>query len=199
MRRDLLVLVLVVSVIAAGSWGIYEITRPVERGFRGIVPPEGPQEAPDFTPMDHNGGSVSLRDFRKKVVVLTFLYNHCPDYCPLITSKFMDIAEDYGETLGNDVVFVAITTDPKRDTADRITEYRNAYGFDGYLLTGSNETVAEVWEDYFVYMEYVDLGRNEKESSDLLGLPGQYGVNHTTKILLIDGDGMIRVVHLSAF
>ncbi|HEX7593562.1 MAG TPA: SCO family protein, partial [Anaerolineae bacterium] len=43
--------------------------------------------APDPKLTDQTGSAVSLADFRGKVVVLTFLYTHCPDECPLIASK----------------------------------------------------------------------------------------------------------------
>ena len=36
----------------------------------------------DFTLTSHNGRSVSLSDFRGKIVVLVFGYTHCPDVCP---------------------------------------------------------------------------------------------------------------------
>lgn len=197
MRREALVLLVLAGVVVAGAWGIYELTTPEVREFRGILL-DSPQRAPDFTLMDHLGNSVSIRDFRGRTVVLTFLYTYCPDYCPLITAKFVAIEKTYHESLGDDVVFIAITTDPQRDTPERIREYSDAYGYEGYFLTGPSEELESVWEDYGVYVEYVELGESDADSANILGGVGEYGVNHTTKVLLIDKEGTVRVVHLGA-
>ncbi|MFQ5951351.1 MAG: SCO family protein [Candidatus Geothermarchaeales archaeon] len=153
--------------------------------------------APDFTLTDHLGNPISLGDFRGKTVVLTFLYTHCTTACPLITSKFVGIEKTYRESLGEDVIFIAVNVDPHRDTPERIGEYLEAYGFKGYFLTGSSEEVASVWEEYGVYVEYVEIGENETRSStNLLGGEGEYEVIHTVQVILIDKEGRMRVVHL---
>ena len=46
-----------------------------------------PYQAPDFTLRDSLGHTVSLSDYRGKAVLLTFIYDHCPDVCPLIVSS----------------------------------------------------------------------------------------------------------------
>ena len=46
--------------------------------------------------------------------MLCFIYTHCTDICPFISVK----VRDANQLLGADsskVVFVAVTTDPKRD------------------------------------------------------------------------------------
>src|SRR6266705_3576955 len=43
--------------------------------------------APDFHLKDQLGKPISLSQFKGKPVVLTFLYTHCPDVCPLTADK----------------------------------------------------------------------------------------------------------------
>src|SRR5439155_25348111 len=43
----------------------------------------GNQPAPNFQLTDQAGQKISLAQFKGKPVVLTFLYTHCPDICPL--------------------------------------------------------------------------------------------------------------------
>ena len=43
--------------------------------------------APDFRLTDQQGRAVSLSGLRGDVVLVTFLYVHCPDVCPLIASR----------------------------------------------------------------------------------------------------------------
>ena len=54
----------------------------------GVPPFDGPRivhpaVTPDFALRDQNGRFVRLSAQRGKVVVVTFLYTHCPDLCPL--------------------------------------------------------------------------------------------------------------------
>ena len=46
------------------------------------------REAPDFQLPDQHGEIIRLSDQRGKVVVLSFLYTHCRDVCPLTAAKF---------------------------------------------------------------------------------------------------------------
>src|SRR5215467_5160741 len=43
----------------------------------------GSTPAPNFQLEDQFGNATSLAQFKGKPVVLTFLYTHCPDVCPL--------------------------------------------------------------------------------------------------------------------
>ncbi|MBV9337340.1 MAG: SCO family protein [Solirubrobacterales bacterium] len=55
-------------------------------GFQGLViRPEKPE--PPLALRDYTGGRVNLRAFRGKAVLVTFVYTHCPDVCPLIVSN----------------------------------------------------------------------------------------------------------------
>ena len=48
-----------------------------------------PTAAPDFTLTDGiSGKPVTLSEQRGSVVVLSFLYTHCPDVCPLTAEEF---------------------------------------------------------------------------------------------------------------
>jgi len=87
--------------------------------------------APDFTLQDADGHGTSLRDLRGKVVVLYFIYASCPDVCPLLSEKIADIQQQINTTPMRDIVeFVAVTTDPERDTPDVLRGYGLAHGLD---------------------------------------------------------------------
>ena len=105
------------------------------------------KEAPDFTLMDADGRQVGLRDLRGKVVVLHFIYTNCPDVCPLHADRIAEIQVMVNQTpMREQVRFVTITTDPKRDTPDVMREYGAAHGLDPvnwtFLTSGPDRPAA---------------------------------------------------------
>lgn len=89
------------------------------------------REAPAFDLQDAEGRAVRLADLRGKVVVLHFIYASCPDICPLHAEKIAEIQAMVNRTPMKDQVrFVSITTDPKRDTAEVLRGYGPAHGLD---------------------------------------------------------------------
>ena len=87
--------------------------------------------APNFALRDAEGRTISLSDLRGKVVVLWFIYASCPDVCPLHSQRIAEIQEMVNQTPMRELVrFIAITTDPKRDTARVLQEYGPARGLD---------------------------------------------------------------------
>ena len=105
------------------------------------------QPAPDFTLRDAGGTEVRLADFRGKVVVLWFVYSRCPDVCPLHSEALASVQERVNRTPMRDAVrFIAITTDPERDTPDVLSQYGPAHGLDPVnwgMLTSGLEKASE--------------------------------------------------------
>ena len=58
------------------------------------LPTIGP--APDFALTSQDGAPVALRDFRGKVVAVTFIYTSCTDVCPLLTEKMAQVQDELG-------------------------------------------------------------------------------------------------------
>jgi protein SCO1/2 len=87
--------------------------------------------APEFALIDADGRAVRLLDFRGKVVVLNFVYTSCPNECPLHAEKIARIQSLINQTpMRARVAFVTITTDPKRDHGQVLSEYGQAHGLD---------------------------------------------------------------------
>jgi len=119
--------------------------------------------APDFALLDADGHATSLKDLRGKVVVLYFIYASCPDVCPLLSEKIADIQQQINTTPMRDIVeFVAVTTDPERDTPDVLRGYGPAHGLDPanwrFLTSGVDHPTAtrELAEAYG--LEFTPMG-----------------------------------------
>jgi len=89
------------------------------------------KEAPQFALQDADGRSVSLNEFRGKVVVLHFIYTHCPDVCPLHLDRIAEIQAMVNQSpMKDQVQFITITTDPSRDRHGVLTDYGRVHGAD---------------------------------------------------------------------
>ena len=89
------------------------------------------QPAPGFTLENAEGQTVSLSDFRDRVVILNFIYTNCGDVCPLHSVVIAQLQSMINKTPMRDrVAFISITTDPKNDRGAVMTEYGTSHGLD---------------------------------------------------------------------
>jgi len=171
----LAILVVVIVTVIQNNKGMFSGTATA--GSSGLQGSDlGGTKAPNFTLTDQNGKQVSLSQFKGRPVVLTFLYTHCPDQCPLTAERLHASMI----SLGNDaakVGAVAVSTDPKGDTlqaAQKFTLQHNMQDYWHYLI-GTQDTLTPIWTAYNVYAQ----GQ-------------QQSVDHTLAIYLIDKQGHER-------
>src|SRR5439155_13036814 len=133
-----------------------------------------PKPAPDFALRDQNGELVRMSDQRGKVVLLTFLYTHCPDVCPLIAENLNQTLRTLGPARGK-VRVIAVSVDPKGDTAKSVRHFVRTHDLlpQFHYLTGTPTQLAAVWKSYgiFVNPEHLDA------------------VDHTAYTALVDASG----------
>ena len=109
-----------------------------------------------------------------------FGYTFCPDACPTALNS-MGVALD---RLGADAATlqpVFITVDPKRDTREVLAEYLKSFDPHIVALTGTEEQVAALVNEYRVQVQ-------PRSGSD-------YIVNHSSFYYLINPEGkFVRVI-----
>jgi protein SCO1/2 len=161
---------LVVAGIAVAALLLRGGSAPVE--LRGTAV-QGEQRAPAFRLADQDGRPVALGG-GNGVTLVTFLYVHCPDVCPLIASRLNAALP----RLGTGARVLAVSVDPKGDTAAAVRAYVGARhlrpGF--HYLRGTRAELAPVWKGYYV-------GQQDA--------PGT--VLHSAMTVLVDADGRERV------
>jgi len=113
-----------------------------------------PWAASDFTLTDQHGAPFHMADTRGKVVIMTYIYTHCTDFCPFVALKLKEAGKLLGADAGK-FVLVAVTTDPARDTPQLCAAYSKAISmFDSWhFVTGPFAKVQSVWKNYFVGVE----------------------------------------------
>src|SRR4051812_43139457 len=87
---------------------------PLAAATDDALPALGP--APAFGLMSQDMKPVNSSGLRGKVLAVTFLYTACPDICPTLTQKLLEVQEALTPEFGDKIAFVAITLDPERDT-----------------------------------------------------------------------------------
>src|SRR5262249_20465172 len=133
-----------------------------EAGGDKRLPVIGP--APNFTLTSQEGKPVSLTDLRGKVVAVTFIYTECPDICPLLTQKMVEVQDELGPDFGTKIAFVSITLTPERDSPTVLKDYAQFWEakLDGWsFLTGSPEAVRDVTRRYGVFFANKEDGSIE--------------------------------------
>ena len=108
--------------------------------------------APNFALHDQDGRAVSLAGAARPLVVVTFLYTHCPDVCPVIAGNLNGVLADRDRAAGR-AARARGQRRPARDTPAAVApatsrEHRLRPAF-RYLL-GSRAELAPVWQAYHV-------------------------------------------------
>ena len=150
--------------------------------FHGTVL-QSPQPAPDFDLNTANGQTISLSDYKGKLVMLYFGYTFCPDVCPTSISKLAE-AMDILSKQADDVQVIMISVDPERDTPEMLSEYMSFFHPSFIGVTGSPDEIAEVATLYGIYYQ-------AHEGTQATG----YLVDHTASVMVIDQNGYLKLVY----
>ena len=107
------------------------------------------QTVSDFSLVDQTNRSVTLSEFRGKVVAITFIYTRCPlpDYCVRLSNNFAQLQKRFNTRMGRDLVLLSITFDPDHDSPDVLAKYAETWkaNVDGWrFLTGTLSNVKQV-------------------------------------------------------
>ncbi|HEU4630801.1 MAG TPA: SCO family protein [Gemmatimonadaceae bacterium] len=95
--------------------------------FAGIVLPE-PLAKPAVTLTDTQGQPYDLRrETDGKVTLLFFGYTSCPDVCPVHMANIAAVLKAAEPEVRDNVKVVFVTTDPERDTPQRLREWLDSF------------------------------------------------------------------------
>ena len=144
--------------------------------FEGAALPPG-VKAPDFSLKDQDGRRVTMKEYRGKPVVVTFLYSHCHDTCPIQAQQIKGALDN----LGHDLPALAISVDPPGDTPKSVDRFDKEQGVTGRIrwVLGKEKQLRPLWEGYHTTSQ----------------LPSQ---EHLARLVLIDKRGFQRVGYPSS-
>lgn len=138
------------------------------------------EPAPAFRLINQHVKPVALADFRGKVLIVTFLFTHCTDVCPVLPQMLARVDERLSEAQRARLHFIGISVDPVHDTPERLRSFMQQRSLSDQrwtLLTGSVAALSNVAADYGVVV------RPDPRA----------GFVHNTVFVVIDGHGRERV------
>lgn len=185
----LVALLLVVALGVAVGVVAYR-TQPASQSLFKATDIAGVQWGRDFDLVDHHGRRRTLADFRGKVVMVFFGYTNCPDVCPTALAEMGQLVQRLGAD-GKRVQVLFVTTDPARDTAERLATYVPAFHPSFLGLRGTPEQTAQLAKKFKVYYE-AEKTKGDSHAGHGEDAP-QYMVQHTSGIFAFDPAGQLRL------
>jgi protein SCO1/2 len=140
--------------------------------FDGSLLPAGVR-APAFSLRDQNRRQVTMSQFRGRPLIVTFLYSHCKDTCPVEARLINQAVQELGSPRAT---VLAFTVDPAHDTPASVHAFLHKEKISAPFrwVLGTSTQMRPIWKGYAVTPQ-----RSDEE--------------HMARIVLIDKRGMQRV------
>ena len=193
-RRDLMLAVLALA-IAGGLIAILvqgpsrstpaAATSTAASPWAGLAVTD-PKPAPALALHNYAGGVVNIASDRGRAVLVTFLYTHCPDTCPLMASKLHTALSRLSAGERRKVALIAVSVDPIGDTAATVGRFVSDHELTGEMQygIGNRPALARVWSAWGV-------GTQRTKNPEV--------IEHTALIYGIDASGKIVTVYPASF
>jgi protein SCO1/2 len=138
-----------------------------------------PRPAQPIALRDAHGRPFTLAGQRGRWTLVTFLYTHCPDVCPLIASNLNTALRSLGPKAK--VGVLAVSVDPKGDTAASVRAYERRMHLEPsfHYLIGTKAQLRRVWAAWHVLAVRSNPGL----------------VDHVSYVALVDPSGKQRVLY----
>jgi protein SCO1 len=116
--------------------------------FLGATIPAGVR-APDFRLTDERGRVVTMREYRGRPVIVTYLYTHCKDTCPVTAQMIRGALDDLGRAA---VPALAVSVDPFRDTEASARAFLAKQHVTGRMrfVLGTRPELLAVWHGFAI-------------------------------------------------
>jgi protein SCO1/2 len=156
--------------------------------FAGAVA-KHPKPAAGLPLKDYRGQPLRTSQLQGKAVLVTFIYTHCPDICPLIVSH-LHAAQDQLGPEAKKLQIVAVSVDPRGDTPKTVTAFLKAHQMTGRMryLIGSRPQLERVWHAWDI------VSKNAPKKSKTPDL-----VEHSALIYGISATGKITTLYPANF
>ncbi len=146
-----------------------------------------PKALPDFELTNQDGQPFRLSTLRGSPVLLFFGFASCPDVCPLTLGQLQMIAKSPDKAVRQARV-VMVSVDGDRDKPADLKRYLGSVSPDFVGLTGDPRKVRDIAAQFSaVFFKGAPTDRS-----------GNYLVDHTSQVYLLDRQGRLRSTFFNA-
>lgn len=141
-------------------------------------------ELPEFALLDQDGSPVDRTVFEGQWDLVFFGFTHCPDICPATMTVLGQAKRALEAQQGRDPLprVVLVSVDPERDTPEAMARYIGYFGDGNLGLTGELDEIRKLTGALGIFFQ--------KAGPD----DGNYGVDHSTVVLVIDPRGRLKAL-----
>ena len=129
-----------------------------------------------FTLVDHDGAEITEKALRGHPSAVFFGFTHCPEVCPTTLFEMDGWLQALGDD-GKEIRAYFVSVDPERDTPETMQTYVTNVSERITGITGNPDAIAEMARSFGIYSRKVELEG------------GDYTMDHTASILLLDRNG----------
>jgi protein SCO1/2 len=151
------------------------------------------QSAPSLALRNYLGDPVNLDQYRGKAVLVTFLYTHCIDVCPVIAAN-LAVALDRLGPHARAVQIIAVSVDPRGDNRKTVAAFLRSHHMTGRMkyLIGTAAKLRPVWKAW-----HVAAVRDSTSRKLVTHTSVTYGVSATGKLITLYGPSFqpAQIVH----
>jgi len=130
--------------------------------------------------LNQNNKNVNITSLQGKVQVVAFVYTYCEHSCPIILAKLKYIENNISSEYKDNVNFLLVSLDPKRDTPEVLSKYMKEKELDEkvwQMFSGDPDNVLELSALFGV--RYKPMNNEAKD------------ISHSNMITILDKKGRI--------
>lgn len=151
-----------------------------------IVLPE-PRVIADFALIDQGNQPFSLAQLRGHWSLIFFGFTHCPDVCPTALYELQQVRKVLEQEAGGAIPMpriLFVSVDPERDSPEKLRAYLSHFDPSFIGVTGGHDQLLPLTKQVGIAYRIED----HEEGAE------QYGVDHSTGILLTNPAGRLHGV-----
>lgn len=170
----LLVCLAILYFFTSERFGRSSATFLIDRVASMVLPPR-PIQAFQLTDSDKR--LFTARNLVDRWTFIVFGFTYCPDICPTTLSVMTELREKLllERLTAEDINFILITVDPKRDTPEILKQYVQHFDRDFMGLSGTDGQISNLAKQLGASYELSQQGDSES-----------YTVSHSAAVYLID-------------
>lgn len=179
-----------ISIIRSPNAPATPVSARLGVGGPGVSWAAGKKLAPEFSLRDQNGAPISLRQFRGRPVIVTFIDPLCRNLCPVEAKVLARVVATFPSA--HRPAIVAVSTNIWGNAHKNFTVDKTKWNLpsDWHWAVGAPAALAQVWKDYAIGVSVL--------TQRIAGIT-VHRITHTEAAYLVDPGGYQRALYLYPF